>query len=254
MKIYIGTCGNKVGLKKYLEIFNSLEINATFYNFPSEKTLRNWEKAFRERKDFALALKVFQGLTHPLSSPTWRRARISPEERENLRDQVGCLRVNPITKKFLEETLSMAQRLSARFLLFQLPRNCEKEKENFKVFFSYLREIAEALSDLHFGLEIRWEDPELLEELYNDFEVFPVFDPLLFPELLNRFQNLPLLYFRLHGTLEKGRLNYHKSYRHEELKELAELLSTLKAREVWVLFNNVYMHEDAQRFKALMAS
>ena len=254
MRIRIGTCGNKVGLKKYVELFDTLEINATFYNFPSERTLTNWEKTFKERKDFALAFKAFQGLTHPFSSPTWHRAKIRPEERENLRDQVGCLRLNPVTETFLKRTLEMARRLSACFLLFQLPRNCEKKKESFTDFFSRLRDLSGDVPGLRFGLEIRWEDPGLLERLYRHFEVVPVFDPLLFPAYLKRFRDLPFLYLRLHGELKGGRLNYNKNYSDEELQGLAELVSRLGAHEVFVLFNNVYMHENALRFKELLNS
>ncbi|OAQ20120.1 DUF72 domain-containing protein [Thermosulfurimonas dismutans] len=251
MKVYIGTCGNKVGLKKYVELFDTLEINATFYNFPSETTLKNWEKVFKERKDFKLAFKAFQGLTHPLGSPTWRRAKLTPEEKERFRGRVGCLKLNPVTEALLERILEMATRLSARFLLFQLPRNCEREKEGFAHFFSRLRELSGGSAGLHFGLEIRWYEADLLVRVCEDFGIVPVFDPLLFPKYLDCFKDLPLLYFRLHGTLEGGRLNYNKRYSDDELRELGELLSGLRANEVFVLFNNIYMHQDALRFREI---
>ena len=249
MKIYVGTCGNRVGLKKYLKLFDTLEINATFYDFPSEKTLKNWEKAFKEEKAFRLAIKAFQGLTHPLSSPTWRRAKLSPEEREKFRGRVGCLRLNPVTEALLKRTLEMATRLSAYFLLFQLPRKCESEKENFIRFFSRLREFCGGTKGLHYGLEIRWPEGDFLEKMYEEFGIVPVFDPFIFPEYLDRFKDLPLLYLRLHGTLERGRLNYNKRYGEDELRALGRRLSGLRAREILVLFNNIYMHEDALRFK-----
>jgi len=252
MKIYVGTCGTKIGLKRYVELFNTLEINATFYRFPSKKTLENWEKVFRKQKDFALAFKAFQGLTHPLSSPTWRRTKLSSEEKQRFQGQVGCLKLNPTTEAFLQKTLEMARRVSARFVLFQLPRNCEKEKEGFADFFSALRGLSGESKKLSFGLEIRWQDRKLLEDLFQGFGIIPVFDPLLFSEYLEPFRDLPLLYFRLHGALEGGRLNYHKCYEEEELLRLRELTSKLGAREVFILFNNIYMHQDALRFKALL--
>ncbi|MBX6422094.1 DUF72 domain-containing protein [Thermosulfurimonas sp. F29] len=247
MRIYLGTCGNRVGLEKYLELFNALEINATFYRFPPEKTLRRWERVFRSREGFGLSLKVFQGLTHPVSSPTWRRAGLAPEERERLRNLAGCLRLNPATEEFLERTIALTGRLSARFLLFQLPRVCAGEAEGFFAFFVRLRELLPP--GTRAGLEIRWEDPGLLEDLFHRFGVIPVFDPLLFPGLLERFRNLPFLYFRLHGERKGGRLDYRKNYTNEELKRLADLVFGLEAEEVWILFNNIPMHENALRFR-----
>jgi len=249
MRIYLGTCGNRVGLKKYVELFNALEINATFYRFPSEKTIHGWERTLRLREDFALSIKVFQGLTHPLSSPTWRRANLHPEERERLRDLVGCLKLNPTTEEFLIQTLRLAERLSARFLLFQLPRNCAGEAERFPIFFSRLKDLIEPRRGPRVGLEIRWEAPELLDKIYHGFGVIPVFDPLLFPELLERFRNLPVLYFRLHGGKRGQRLDYRKDYSDEELERLSKLVFDLEAEEVWIFFNNIPMHENALRFR-----
>ncbi|QJA05777.1 DUF72 domain-containing protein [Thermosulfurimonas marina] len=249
-RLFVGTCGNKVGLARYVNLFNALEVNATFYRFPSEKSLRNWEKTLSGRQDFCLSLKAFQGLTHPLSSPTWRRSGLSPEELEGLKGKVGCLRLTEATQRYFLETLELAARVSARYLLLQLPRNCEAEAAELRKFLSWAREVP-GPERLHLALEIRWEDPDLLLELWEEFQTVPAFDPLLFPEFLERLRALPRLYFRLHGERQGSRLNYHKKYREEELQKLAELVKELPAEEILVFFNNVYMHEDALRFRKL---
>ncbi|RUM89273.1 MAG: hypothetical protein DSZ24_01650 [Thermodesulfatator sp.] len=251
MRIFIGTCGNKVGLSRYVECFNALEINATFYRFPSEKSLRNWEKVLAQLEDFRLALKVFQGLTHPVGSPTWRKSGLSPEEQAALKGKVGCLRLTQATRAFFSQTLDLAERLSARYLLLQLPRNCESETGRFREFLGWARDLL-APRELHLALEIRWEDPELLEKLWEELKVVPAFDPLLFPRLWEKFQGLPRAYFRLHGERRGTRLIYHKKYTEEELQSLARRIKALSAEEVLIFFNNVYMHEDALRFQKIL--
>ncbi|HID94254.1 MAG TPA: DUF72 domain-containing protein, partial [bacterium (Candidatus Stahlbacteria)] len=54
-----------------------------------------------------------------------------------------------------------------------------------------------------------------------------------------------LKYYRLHG---KG--GYRYKYSDEELKELLEFARADKP--TYVMFNNVYMFDDALRFKALL--
>ena len=250
MKVYLGTCGPRVRLSQYVTLFNALEINATFYRFPSGRSLKNWQKALRDLPDFGLSLKVYQGLTHPPHLPTWKRSGLTPEERKALQGKVGCLKLTSETQAFWQQTLALAQTLKARFLLFQAPAACQKEglEEAFW-------EWALPLKPPHcsWGLEIRWEEPKLLDRLWQRYQVVPVFDPLLFPALFERFKDLPRLYFRLHGGLKGGRLDYRKRYSEEELTLLAQKIKGLRSQEVWILFNNVYMHEDALSFKEILA-
>ncbi len=245
MRVFIGTCGNRVALSRYVRLFSALEINATFYRFPTEKSLSNWEKVLRETVGFLLSLKAFQGFTHPVSSPTWRRSGLSPEEISALKDQVGCLRLTERTREYLRQTLTLCRRLSAGYLLFQLPAGCRGE-DLFPFFGEFRRALPEGPP--HPALEIRWEDPELLLRLWETHRVVPAFDPLLFPEFLSALRGLPRLYFRLHGERRGGRIHYGKRYSDEELIKLSELVKSLRCEEVCVFFNNVYMHEDARRF------
>ncbi len=245
MRVWIGTCGNRVALSRYVKLFSALEINATFYRFPTQKSLSNWEKVFRKTEGFLLSLKAFQGFTHPISSPTWRKSGLSREEIQHLKDQVGCLRLTEKTREYLRETLALCRRLSARYLLFQLPGKCQKE--DLAPFFAEWRRLVPE-GPPYPALEIRWEDPELLLRLWQTYRVVPAFDPLLFPEFLSLLRDLPRLYFRLHGERRGGRIHYGKKYTDGELLSLSDLLRSLRCEEVLVFFNNVYMHEDALRF------
>ena len=250
-RIYVGTCGQVMGLKKLLETYTALEINATFYRFPTEKQRKNWARVLAERKDFFLSLKAYQGFTHPAHSPTWKKAGLNPEERERLKDFVGCLRWNEVTEGFLDETARLIEELKADFLLFQLPSYCQKEEENA---FSFFEKVSAAL-EVKLGFEIRWPSVDLLAEVWRRYGVIPVFDPFLEPELRETFfPQLDFLYLRLHGRRdERGRLDYKHRYSDEELRELRAFIEGARAETVCVLFNNVYMKEDARRFLEMCA-
>ncbi len=49
-------------LKQYSSVFNSVEGNTTFYNIPSEKTVRNWKKATPD--GFKFCFKFHRSITH----------------------------------------------------------------------------------------------------------------------------------------------------------------------------------------------
>ncbi len=251
-RIYVGPCGQVVAWKRLPELYSALEINSTFYRFPTEKQLKNWAKALaegRKGRNFKLAVKAFQGLTHPTRSPTWKRSGLSKEEISAVKDLAGCLRWNETTKRFLEETAALCQTLEADFLLLQLPAFCQRERENIPSFLKGAREII----DLGLALELRWEDPELLEEVWERYEVIPAFDPFLEADLFKRLApKLPALYLRLHGQRDqRGRLIYRYQYTEAELKALKEKIISSAARDILVLFNNTYMKEDALRFLKL---
>jgi uncharacterized protein YecE (DUF72 family) len=57
-------------------------------------------------------------------------------------------------------------------------------------------------------------------------------------------------YFRLHGSYEKGRINYRHRYSDEELRTV--LKKAAEHPTAYVLFNNIYMGEDAKRFLELL--
>ncbi|OAG27392.1 DUF72 domain-containing protein [Thermodesulfatator autotrophicus] len=251
-KIYVGTCGQVVSWKKFFELYSALEINATFYKFPSDRQISNWHKhiATGKEKGAFVSFKAHQLFTHPVSSPTWKRSEFGPEERKKIKDQVGCLKLNDFTINYLEKTRELAQNILADFVLFQLPATCAAQKENFIIFF---KEVSNFLACSK-GIEIRWEDLDLLDKLYGALGVVPVFDPFLWPGLREYFfPYIDFLYLRLHGQKdERGRLIYNYRYQDEELNQLKSWLFEAKASKIVVLFNNVYMKEDALRFKEML--
>ena len=70
--IKIGCCGFAKGKKEYFKHFKLVEIQQTFYRILPENTLKRWRQEAPD--DFEFSVKAFQGITHPVTSPTWRRS------------------------------------------------------------------------------------------------------------------------------------------------------------------------------------
>lgn len=51
-------------LEYYSSIFNSVEVNSTFYNIPRVGTVKNWHD--KTPDEFSFAVKMFKGITHEL--------------------------------------------------------------------------------------------------------------------------------------------------------------------------------------------
>jgi len=244
--IWVGCCGLPEGLEKYAKRFKVLEINSTFYKLPKLETAERWRKKVPE--DFKFSVKCHQGVTHPIKSPTWRRSGLKPEELERLEGKVGFLRPTREVLNFWEKTMEICKVLGAEICLIQLPRSFKESEENLqnlKEFFSKAKR-----DGLKIALELRGWDLEAFRRICKELDLIQVTDPFLqMPSYIK-----DIVYFRLHGSYEKGRINYKHKYSEKELKELKEKLEGLEAKDIYVMFNNVYMKEDALRFKELIGT
>ncbi len=159
---------------------------------------------------------------------------------------MGSFRVNDTVLGAWNRTLECARALGCRFILFQCPARfapTRENKDNLKAFF---REIARASrgSQVDEGFRYVWEPrgawkAEEVRELCEELDLVRGVDP---------FQQGPVTegpgYFRLHG-----RTGYRYHYSDEDLHQLLGL-----ARDrapCYVLFNNIAMAEDAERFQRL---
>lgn len=244
--IYIGTCGFAEAMAKYFKNFKVVEVQQTFYKILRGERLKKWRS--QAPSDFLFSLKVFQGVTHTSKSPTWKRSGFSREEMERLVGKVGYLRPTEEVFKFWKLVLNEASALDARFLLLQLPASFRDEKtnwENARKFFERIERKSEI------AVELRGWQPKRIERFCKEFELIDCCDLLLRkPTYLTKSR---IAYFRLHGSYESGRINYKHKYSGKELEILRERVENLRAKEVYVLFNNAYMLQDAKRFMKVFA-
>ena len=237
MDVRIGCCGFPVARATYQEEFGLVEIQQTFYQPPRPETAARWRAAAPPAFEFTL--KAWQLITHPPTSPTYRRlARPVPPAEKEL---YGFFRPTAELFSAWEETASIARELSAGIVVFQCPAS--------------FTPVAEHLADMgrffanteRYGLRFAWEPrgewpAELIRELCAGLDLIHCVDPFVAEPLAGT-----PAYLRLHG---KGGYGYR--YTDKELAWLAEKVLALE-RPAYVLFNNVSMYADAQRFARLLA-
>ena len=96
--------------------------------------------------------------------------------------------------------------------------------------------------------EPRGWDQKTLEHLLEDLSLIHGVDPFADHPLITK-----LAYFRLHGS-PPGERMYRYDYTREDLLALSQLIASLKAEEIYVLFNNDHMVENALAFKEMLRS
>ena len=199
---------------------------------------------------FEFVVKAWQVITHPSTSPTWKRGNLKVGKAKAAR--YGYLR--PTIENFdaFNRTLDVCSTLQARICLIQCPPSFQPTPDNVGNLKRFLTETERRGLILAWEPRGKWlEKPQLIRRLCDQFRVVHVVD------LLRHEPASPvgLVYCRLHG-LGKREVNYAYRYTDDDLQKLSRKLSALEkigCKEVYILFNNVNMLEDAKRFSNLIS-
>jgi len=248
--IKVGTCGWSVrgGRKKYFEVFKLIELQNTFYKLPRKETAIKMRDQAPE--DFEFTLKAWQVITHPPSSPTWRKAGLKIEPKK--RDKYGFLRPTDENIEAWEKTLEICKALDARICIIQTPPSFRATEENVLNMEKFLTTINRG--NIVIGWEPRgdWhKDPNLIKDICRRLDLIHVVDPFKHETVYYH----DVCYFRLHG-IGPREVNYRYKYTENDLHTLADICKRYipNCRDIYVLFNNIYMADDAQRFKTITLS
>ena len=233
-EVKVGCCGFSRGLKDYFKQFKLVEVQQTFYKLPKLDTALKWRKL--APPDFEFTLKASQLITHPATSPTYRRAGLNvPKAKEG---RYGFFKDTDEVRQAWAETKMFAQALEAKVIVFQCPPSFRETSENvvnLKKFF----ESAQAS-----GFLLAWEP----RGEWNEWTIKTLCSELALIHCVDPFEKNPLhgepRYFRLHGGPR-----YRHRYTEEELRWLK---GRLEDRETYVLFNNINMYNDASTFISLL--
>ncbi len=245
--ILVGCCGFPVARSRYYGEFDAVELQDTFYQMPRpELAARRRQEADDSRPagDFVFTLKAWQLITHPATSPTYRRLREPLGEGD--RAHCGFFRLTPPVRDAWERTMAVARTLRAPLLVLQCPPSFKPQPDHL----SNLRTLL--TSAPRDGLTLAWEprgrwDEGLVRDLCHELNLVHCVDPFAASSQWGE-----LAYFRLHGI---G--GYRYRYSDDELRRLREMCEEELAkgrRPVYVMFNNVYMLEDARRFREIVHS
>lgn len=243
MAVKVGCCGFPMAKAEYYRRFSVVEIQQTFYNLPRIQTGERWRQEAlalsppNRRDEFEFTLKAWQLITHEPASPTYRRLRKAiPEAQKAL---YGSFRPTEPVLRAWTETASFARALGARLIVFQCPPRftpTAEHVENLRKFFGPADRA---------GFVMAWEPRgdwpgDLVRGLCRELDLVHVVDPLK-----QAPQNEGLRYFRLHGVT-----GYRYLYTDQDLRTLAGHCTG--ESPTYVLFNNLFMGEDALRFMGLL--
>jgi len=237
----VGCCGWPEGRARYFEHFAAVELQDTFYQPPSAELAAKWRR--EAPAGFEFSMKAWQLITHAASSPTYRRLKTPVPEGK--RDAYGRFRATEEVRAAWQHTLAVARALRAPVIVFQCPASLEPNEENIANLRSFFRRIEREDRLAAWEPRGRWP-ADLIGRICADLDLVHCVDPFQAEPLYGR-----ALYFRLHG-----RGGYRYRYSDEELRQLGEVVRRHQAaqrRPAWVMFNNVYMKDDALRFQALIS-
>lgn len=227
-KVFLGTSGwsykewigpfytkmDKSMLRAYTRVFKTVEIDSTFYRYPSKGTVMGWTRYSPE--GFVYTAKLPGLITHEKKLELAR----------GIEEDLG---------RFLElmEPLSLSGKLGC--ILIQLPPRFDYRPKQLEDFFKLLPthvKFAVEFRDLSWMRSETWA---LLEKYKVAYTI--VDEPLLPPETHLTSQ---IAYFRWHGHGTRPWYNYR--YRAEELEPWAPRVQEVadKVEKVYGYFNNHY--------------
>ena len=211
-------------LAYYLERFDTVELNNTFYRLPQKTALENWRTS--TPPNFHFAAKGSRFITHmkKLKDPT------------------------PALAKYFDAIEVLGEKLGP--ILFQLPPNWEVDPERFHAFL-------QALPKHHrYAFEFRnatWDTGAIYDLLAQHRAAYCLYDLAGYQSPMH--VSTDLVYVRLHGPGGK----YQGSYSKEDLNVWAERIRQWREqkRSVYVYFDNDqagYAAFNALQLKQLLQS
>jgi uncharacterized protein YecE (DUF72 family) len=208
---------------RYMEHFDTVEINSTFYRIPNEYMVKSW--ANRSGDDFRFSAKIYQGVTH---------------EKE-------MRSVRPVYEQYMAAMLPLKSKVGS--ILIQMPQRFKASDANCALLEDFLSMLH---TNVAFTAEFRdrsWFNEEtfkLLEKYNVAFCVVsqPQFKGLIPPEPIVTADHA---YMRFHGLNYKkwysgeGSARYDYLYSEKELQDWKPKVEGMQeevAKTVYVYFNN----------------
>lgn len=207
-------------LPYYAGVFNTVEINATFYKFPTIKSLEIWRD--KTPSDYKIAIKAHKSITHQR-----RFENVGAEIREFYN----------VAREGLQEKLGP--------ILFQFPPSFKYSKINLQIILQHLNIEFDNVVEFR---DATWWNQEVYEVLERNHITFcSVSHPGLPQEVI---RTSPKGYIRFHGYEELFKSTYAK----EELTDWYTKIKAAQFDQTNIYFNNTWFNgaiENAQMMQAL---
>lgn len=199
---YPETLSLKEHFSYYTNIFNTVEVNSTFYHFPTQKTVESWYNL--APKEFKFSLKANREITHI------KRFKMIEE---------------PL-KRFYSLSDILKEKLA--YFLFQFPPSFRFTDEKLDQIILHLN------SNYKNVVEFRhpsWWNSKVIQVFESENITFCTVNGFDMPEIPIVINNK--IHLRFHGKPA-----YSSLYSDEILSEWAVLLNNLSLKEIYIYFNN----------------
>jgi len=232
----IGCAGFSMRLSKYFERFNVVEVQESFYDPPTERTLAKWRRTAPD--GFAFTMRAWQLITHPASYSGYRRIR-RPWEKE-ARDRFGLFKPTEQTRWAWEIVRRSAEILDAKAIVFHTPSSFTPTRENRENFARFFGSVERGSYCLAWEPEGMWEDEEI-KALCREFGLITAIDPLI-----SKSSPGDIFYFRIkEKTRSRGA---HGEDDFLQIQGRAEAGGE-RVREGFFIWNTQDAARDAHRFR-----
>ena len=205
---------NKQSLKVYSELFNFVEVNNTYYQYPSFQTIKRWRKVVPN--DFTFSVRCHHDLTHNL----------------------GFVPLNQAYKIFYQMR-QYCDILNSPYLVLETPATYlvnKSNEEETRDFFSSL-----SINGLRLIWEYRAPITQIVVGIMEDFGIIHCVD---LSKQKSSF-DLDVTYSRLFG---KGQHNLYQ-FNDDELTEIDRKAKNTDSKTVILSYHGARMNSDAARFK-----
>ncbi len=200
-------------LKAYSEVFNFVEVNSTFYEYPDARTVERWRRTVPE--DFVFSVRCHQDLTH----------------------RIGLKPVDEAYGVF-GQALAYCGILEAPFLVLETPSQYVMNQENVESARNFLSSLN--LRGVRLVWEIRAPITSEATDLMRDLNIVHGVD-------LSKEEpsfHSDVIYSRLFG---RGKHNIYQ-FTDEELFEIDRKIAGGKTRIAALSYHGIRMNADAARF------
>jgi uncharacterized protein YecE (DUF72 family) len=215
-------------LQAYAQLFESVEVNSTFYRIPKVSTAERWRREADEmNKQFEFSVKASRTITH--------------------NDRFG----SRASLDAFSRMLDICAVLRARVLLLQSPASFRPTPDNLNRLDKFFSAINPR--EVRLAWEPRgkwWDAKDKIVSVCEKFKLVCCVDP--FRNELLFTPGVQLAYFRLHGFGEPSMYQYR--FTKSQLTELME--KCLKLSKIvdlaCVFFNNSFMYANAFEFQSML--
>jgi uncharacterized protein YecE (DUF72 family) len=204
---------NKPSLKAYSEVFNFVEVNYTFYEYPDTRMVEQWRRTVSD--DFTFAVRCHQDLTH----------------------RIG---LKPVDEAYyvLSRMVAYCGVLEAPFLVLETPTRYvmnQEEVDRARDFFSSLN-----LRGIRLVWEVRAPVTAMVVDLMQDLNVIQCVDLSIETPGVES----DVVYSRLFG---KGKHNIYQ-FADDELLAVDQEIESISPRIAALSYHGVRMNTDAARY------